>query len=116
MHMTDGPREERSTRAADLAGKDWLTEPEAALYCCVSMSQFRTHASDYGLTPKSFMGKKLYEKAALYRAIADAPPWGGYAGQALRGPATVAISPEVARRLEGVRTRPYRPRKGRPES
>jgi len=114
--MTPDPSKQRPVRAADLAGKDWLTEPEAALYCCVSVSQFKKHAADYGLLPRNFMGKKLYEKAALYRAIAEAPPWGGYGGQALRGPANLAVSPEVARRLDSLRTRAYRPRKGRPGS
>lgn len=53
----------------DLSGKDWLTVEEAAHYCGVSNSQFRKNALSYGLTPRRFMGKQLYEKAALYAAI-----------------------------------------------
>lgn len=59
----------------NIAGKDWLNVSEAAFYCGVSESQFRKSALAYGLTPRKFMGKQLYEKAALYRAIAEAPNW-----------------------------------------
>lgn len=59
----------------DLSGKDWLTVIEAAHYCGVSPSQFRSHAMAYGLSPKRFMGKQLYEKAALYSAIKGANEW-----------------------------------------
>ena len=53
----------------NIAGKDWLTVDEAAHYCGVSSSQFRKHAIGHGLIPRNFMGKQLYEKAALYAAI-----------------------------------------------
>jgi len=56
----------------DLSGKDWLTVEEAAFYCGVSNSQFRKNALNYGLMPRRFMGKQLYEKAALYAAIQGA--------------------------------------------
>ena len=59
----------------DLSGKDWLTVEEAAHYCGVSNSQFRKNALSYGLTPRRFMGKQLYEKAALYAAIQGAEEW-----------------------------------------
>jgi len=59
----------------DLSGKDWLTVEEAAFYCGVSNSQFRKHALAYGLTPRRFMGKQLYAKAALYAAINGAEEW-----------------------------------------
>ena len=59
----------RDASQFNLAGKDWFTVPEAAFYCGVSESQFREHAMAYGLTPRRFMGKQLYEKAALYAAI-----------------------------------------------
>lgn len=59
----------------DLSGKDWLTVEEAAHYCGVSNSQFRKNALSYGLNPRRFMGKQLYEKAALYAAIQGAEEW-----------------------------------------
>ena len=59
----------------DLSGKDWLTVEEAAHYCGVSNSQFRKNALSYGLKPRRFMGKQLYEKAALYAAIEGAEEW-----------------------------------------
>ena len=56
---------------------DWLTEEEAALYCRVSLSQFKVKVQDYGIAPRRFMGKKVYEKAALYAAIHGAEAWRG---------------------------------------
>ncbi|WP_236585254.1 hypothetical protein [Dyella sp. EPa41] len=64
-----------STEQINLAGKDWLTVIEAAHYCGVSDSQFRKNALAYGLRPKRFMGKQLYEKAALYAAIHGSEDW-----------------------------------------
>jgi len=49
----------------DIRGKDWLTVDEAAHYCGVSISQFKTKAREYDLDPREFMGKKLYEKSVL---------------------------------------------------
>lgn len=59
----------------NLAGKDWLTIEEAAHYCGVSVSQFKAKAREYDLDPREFMGKKLYEKSALYQAIYSARKW-----------------------------------------
>ncbi|RYE89590.1 MAG: hypothetical protein EOO78_32935 [Oxalobacteraceae bacterium] len=59
----------------NLAGKDWLNVAEAAHYCGVSESQFRKNALAYGLAPRRFMGKQLYEKSALYAAIHGAHQW-----------------------------------------
>ncbi|WP_243897984.1 hypothetical protein [Stenotrophomonas maltophilia] len=39
---------------------------EAVHYYGVSRSQFDSNIADYGIEPRNFMGKKLYEKAALY--------------------------------------------------
>lgn len=61
----------------NIVGKDWLTVDEAAHYCGVSESQFRKNAVAYGLTPKRFMGKQLYEKSALYAAIYGSQEWQG---------------------------------------
>ncbi len=53
----------------NLVGKDYLTEDEAAHYCCVSYSQFRRCAQDYSLQSRTFMGKKVYRKTDLQRAM-----------------------------------------------
>lgn len=68
-------RRELAVLRYDLSGKDWLTVEEAAHYCGVSASQFNAKAPECGLEPRSFMGKKLYEKAGLHRAIHGARPW-----------------------------------------
>lgn len=57
----------------DIVGKDWLTEPEAAFYCGVSVTQFKKHAPSYGLAPRKFMGKKLYDTAELFAATSNSP-------------------------------------------
>lgn len=59
----------------DFSGLDWLTLDEAAAYCRVSRSQFIAKADEYKLFPRDFMGKKLYEKAALYAAIYGSKKW-----------------------------------------
>lgn len=59
----------------NIMGKDWLTVEEAAFYCGVSVAQFNAKAPDLGLAPRNFMGKKLYEKAALYRSISGSSQW-----------------------------------------
>jgi len=98
-----------------LAGKDWFTEIEAAAYCGVSESQFRSGYRALGLIPKRVMGKKLYSRAALYAAIDRCPEW---------QPSTRAASPgtsvgqkvannsaDPSARLKPVRLREYAPRK-----
>ena len=47
--MTDTP-------APTLAGKDYFTQAEAAAYACVSLSQFRARADEYGIRPVLWMG------------------------------------------------------------
>jgi hypothetical protein len=64
-------------KVLNIVGKDWLTVTEAAHYCGVSERQFRENAPGYGLVARRFMGKQLYETAALYRAIYDSPAWDG---------------------------------------
>lgn len=59
-------------RFINILGKDYLTEQDAAFYACVSYSQFREHARDHGLLPFSFMGRRLYRKADVQRAIETA--------------------------------------------
>jgi len=100
-------RQQLTTLRIDLSGKDWLTVDEAAHYCGVSISQFNTKAMGYSLVPRNFMGKKLYEKAALYRAIYDATPWARGTPQ---GIASAPISSDVADAL--ARLARYERKKG----
>lgn len=93
----------------NIAGKDWLTVDEAAHYCGVSNSQFRKHAASYGICPRNFMGKQLYEKNALYTAIANSPTWGG-AGAL--GASVVAPTSSASMNLAAGRLRRYEKRKG----
>lgn len=53
----------------NLLGKDYLTEAEAAHYACVSESQFRAKAREYGILAVRFMGKKVFRKTDIQRAI-----------------------------------------------
>jgi len=85
--MSDDQQEwPRGVPQFNLLGKDWLTVIEAAHYCGVHPDTFAKRADEYGLHPRNFMGKKLYEKAELYRAIHQAPLWHGSSsvGEALR--------------------------------
>ena len=52
-----------------LSGKDYLTEREAAHYCCVSYSHFREKRIDAGINAIRFMGKKIYRRQDLQSAI-----------------------------------------------
>jgi hypothetical protein len=52
-----------------LAGKDYLTIPDAAEYCGVSERQFRKKAPDMGLVPLEGMGKLIYRKTDLKHAL-----------------------------------------------
>lgn len=91
MSETDGPealqllrrlevevaaiRRELEILRYNLPGKDWLTVGEASHYCGVSESNFWKHPTNYGLEPRRFMGKQLYEKEAVYRSISGAKEW-----------------------------------------
>ena len=48
---------------------DYLTQPQAADYCGVSLSQFKVKAPIYGIIPFPFMGKQLYRKIDLQSVI-----------------------------------------------
>lgn len=58
-----------------LSGKDYLTEKEAAHYCCVSVSQLRDKGPSIGIIPfRKFLGKNVYRRSDLAHAIErDAP-------------------------------------------
>lgn len=103
-------RQQLTTLRIDLSGKDWLTVDEAAHYCGVSVSQFRTRAGEYDLSPRQFMGKKLYEKNELYRAIHDSGSWRSRSA-ATSAPSVGTTSPQVAEAL--ARLRRHEQRKGK---
>ena len=52
-----------------LSGKDYLTEHEAAHYCCVSYTQFRRKRLANGIPMIQFMGKRIYRRQDLQSAI-----------------------------------------------
>lgn len=49
--------------------RDYLTQAEAATYCCVSVRKFRDEATGLGIEPVRFMGKLLYRREDLRAAI-----------------------------------------------
>ena len=69
-----------------LCGRDYLTTEEAATYCCVSVSQFRTRAREYGLFPFEWMGKLVYSRHQIQRAMEAA--WRQSTGGGGRGTST----------------------------
>ncbi len=103
-------RQQLTTLSIDLSGKDWLTVDEAAHYCGVSVSQFKTRAGEYDLSPRQFMSKKLYEKNELYRAIYDSGSWRSRS-VATSAPSVGTTSPQVAEAL--ARLRRHEQRKGK---
>ncbi len=63
--MTQSP-----TKPADLnLNKDYLNVKEAAVYCGVPKSHFRAQVVDACIPSVLFMGKRLYKRADLARAI-----------------------------------------------
>lgn len=60
---------ERPGRHLDLAGRDYLDLPHAAAYAQVSESQFRAKALEYGLISFWWMGKKVWRKGDIQRAM-----------------------------------------------
>ena len=49
--------------------KDYLSEKEAAAYCCVSLQHFHRQRSAEGIACIRHMGKKLYRKSDLIKSI-----------------------------------------------
>ncbi|WP_313141538.1 hypothetical protein [Stenotrophomonas sp.] len=103
-------RQQLTTLRIDLSGKDWLTMDEAAHYCGVSVSQFNAKAGEYDLSPRQFMGKKLYEKNELYRAIHTSSGW-KLKVAAVASPSIVPTSPQMEEAL--ARLRRYDQRNGK---
>mgnify|MGYP003119037621 CR=1 FL=1 len=66
-----------------IEGKDYLTEKEAAHYCCVSPVHFRRNYERYGILPTSFMGKKVYRLSDLRKAMEGS--WQHYRNKAANG-------------------------------
>lgn len=101
----------------NLAGKDWLTEIEAAHYCGVSVRQFQAHNAELGLEPRRFMGRKLYLKSDLYSIIEKSDPWhsrhlnGEVASPTYRGPKAANDGAGASARLQPVPLRKFVPRK-----
>ena len=98
-----------------LEGKDWFTELEAAAYCGLSLSQFRSEYRQHNIHPRRFGGKKLYSRSDLYAAIAAAPEWqpstsAGAPGISV-GAKVASNSADPSARLRPVRLREYAPRK-----
>ena len=67
----------------NLLGKEFLNEKEAAHYCCVSLSHFRAKQKEYGIAPSSFMGKRIYRRDDLKRALEN--QWQHYKNMANTG-------------------------------
>lgn len=49
--------------------KDYLSEKQAAEYCCVSLRQFQTKAKEENIISASHFNKKVYRKSDLTRSI-----------------------------------------------
>lgn len=92
----------------DTRGKDWLTVDEAAHYCGVSSRQFRRNAPELGLVPRNFMGKQLYEKNELYKAIENSGNW---KSRGTAGASLIPTSPQMEEAL--ARLRRYDQRRGK---
>jgi len=106
-------RASMGTLRVDLSGRDWLPVEEAAFYCGVSVAQFNAKAPSLGLAPRNFMGKKLYEKAALHRAIHDASHWSGAGARGgAASPGSPAAAEAMARLARYERRKGLSPRRG----
>lgn len=101
-----------NSSAFNLSGKDWFTEPEAALYCGVSPSHFREHYADLGISPRRFMGKKLFSRTELSRIIEMSDPW--HREPVFVSPVPFDPSPEVRAALDRLNEYERRRLKGKP--
>ncbi|SFR87796.1 hypothetical protein SAMN04487782_1534 [Stenotrophomonas maltophilia] len=101
-------RQQLAVLRFDIRGKDWLTVDEAAHYCGVSSRQFRRNALEIGLVPRNFMGKQLYEKNELYKAIENSGSW---KSRETAGASLIPTSPQMEEAL--ARLRRYDQRRGK---
>lgn len=67
MSAETDPKRPKTT--PNLAGKDYLTQDEAAAYACVSVSQFRAQAALHGIRSFRWMGKIVYRRGDIARAM-----------------------------------------------
>ena len=101
-------RQQLAALRFDIRGKDWLTVDEAAHYCGVSSRQFRRNAPELGLVPRNFMGKQLYEKNELYKAIENSSNW---KSRGTPGASLIPTAPQMEEAL--ARLRRYNQRRGK---
>lgn len=126
-----GEKSEVTDKPLNIAGKDWFTVDEAAHYCGVSLRQFQTHYQSLGVTPRRFMGKKLFAREELYTVISRSDPWHqerqsakdsqSFVDAIVRGRKEVEAAAMLAKKLGNglpffpnlvpTPTRPYKPRK-----
>lgn len=59
----------------DSSMRDFLTEAEAAAYCCTSVRNFQRRRDEYGIRPVPRFGRNLYARADLYQAMNPVAPW-----------------------------------------
>lgn len=59
----------------DPSMRDFLTESEAAAYCCTSVRNFQRRRDEYGIKPVPRFGKNVYARADLYQAMNPVSPW-----------------------------------------
>jgi hypothetical protein len=84
-----------------IQGKDFLTEPEAAHYACVSHAQFKKMAPGHGIKHRTFMGKKVYRKEDLQNLMENL--WQPSSGEAKTRTSHTLVTAKVARdKLESV--------------
>ncbi|GLQ96423.1 hypothetical protein [Dyella mobilis] len=106
----------------DISGKDWLTEPEAAYYCGVSLRKFQTDYLALGVRPRRFMGKKLYSKSELFELIEKSQQWqsqpsnGADTSPISHGPKAASAGGVLPGRFQAVPLRKFVPRKKRNSS
>ena len=93
-----------------LEGKDWFTEAEAAEYCGVALATFREGYRELGIVPRRFMGRKLYSRSDLFRAIDSSPHWDPIQASSV---GVRSITLDAYPNLRAGRLRPYKPRKER---
>lgn len=51
--------------------KDYLSEKEAAVYCCCSVKHFRNKSREAGLQPGKLWGKNVYRRTDLQKLIEE---------------------------------------------
>lgn len=92
---------------------DWLTEAEAAAYCRVSISNFRSGYEQLGVVARRAFGRKLYAREELRVAISNSPAWNPQFETATIRQMQTSAHPFLAN-LRPARQRPYKPRKKKP--